>query len=228
MGLGCCHLRVRAQGGCTELNSRRPGGSGEGGREPGLPSQRGISGTLSCSVAGSRDCAVQRHSAVPGGPLHLCSHHPDAFRGIPVQVRNPGCLGRAISVTATSASRAGKGDWTCHQEGELLPPRRSPRACYLMKGLYQRPQRPPSALTKRQTAWRPIASRATKPGINKGTEGKAETVPARRPEQPGDGGERGRQDDRARWTGLGVFRLWPLGLQQTLKRVFLKFGCAGF
>lgn len=51
-----------------------------------------------------------------------------------MQVRDPGCLGRALSVTAMSAGRAGKGDWTCHREGELLPPRRSPRACYLMKG----------------------------------------------------------------------------------------------
>lgn len=46
-------------------------------------------GSLCDTAVNSRDPGVQRHGSVPGGPLHLYSQHPDASRGLPVQVRNP-------------------------------------------------------------------------------------------------------------------------------------------
>jgi hypothetical protein len=37
----------------------------------------------------TRDPDIQRHSGVPGSSLYLHPQHPDASRGVPVQVRDP-------------------------------------------------------------------------------------------------------------------------------------------
>lgn len=47
------------------------------------------SSTSSYIAVDSRDRGVQRHRGVPGSSLRLCLQHPDASRGVPVQVRNP-------------------------------------------------------------------------------------------------------------------------------------------
>lgn len=67
----------------------------------------GLHGDLSCIAVNPGDAAIQRHSDVPGCALHLHSQHPDASRGLPVQVRVSEATWGGGSVTSMLARDSG-------------------------------------------------------------------------------------------------------------------------